>query len=269
MVKSFREAEHDGWVARAASYDEAFTTITNQAIPHVLAALGDVAGKDVLDVCCGPGHLAAAAAERGARVVGVDFASTMVGRARANHPAIDFREGDAEDLRFPDQAFDGVACAFGIMHLPHAERAIGEAQRVLRPGGVYVFTQWGLDDDLLRMVAGAVKTHGEAAPALPEAPPMMRFSDPGECRRVLEGAGFDRAAAELVALEWRTRRAQAVLDLIYAGAVRAALMIEAQDEAARARIRGAIVAAAEAKRSPAGEIVIRRPVVLASGRKGH
>jgi hypothetical protein len=45
MGESFREAEHAGWMVRADSYDALFSAITSQAIPHVLTALGDLAGK--------------------------------------------------------------------------------------------------------------------------------------------------------------------------------------------------------------------------------
>src|SRR5271166_5567693 len=58
---SFREAEHAGWKARADSYDAHFATITNQAIPKMLSAFDELAGRALLDVCCGPGHLAAVA----------------------------------------------------------------------------------------------------------------------------------------------------------------------------------------------------------------
>jgi SAM-dependent methyltransferase len=68
--------------------------------PHILSALGDLSGKAVLDVCCGPGHLAAAAVQRGATAEGIDFAPTMVAKAARNYPAIPFREGDAESLPY-------------------------------------------------------------------------------------------------------------------------------------------------------------------------
>ena len=55
---SFREAEHAGWTARADSYYAALAAVTGQAIPHILAVLGNsFDGRSLLDVCCGPGHL--------------------------------------------------------------------------------------------------------------------------------------------------------------------------------------------------------------------
>jgi len=266
MGGSFRDAEHAGWMARGESYDALFSAITSQAIPHVLALLGDLAGKAVLDVCCGPGHFAAAAAGRGAEAQGVDFAAAMVARARRNHPTIPFREGDAERLPFEDGAFDHVVCLFGIMHLAAPEAAIAEAHRVLRPGGSYAFTQWAEDDDLLQIVGTALAAHGRSDVDLPPAPPPMRFSDPDECRRALQSGGFRDVGALRIELQWRTDRAEAVLDLIESGAVRAALLLEAQEPARRARIHKAIIEAAETRRA-GSEIILDRPAVLASGKK--
>ena len=69
-----------------------------------------------------------------------------------------------------------------------------------------------------------------------------------------------------IAIEWKSDRAGAVLDLIYGGAVRAAMLLEAQQPASRAKIHDAIAAAARL-RSASDTIVIRRPTVMAYGEK--
>lgn len=264
---SFREAEHAGWMARAGSYDACFATITNQAIPNVLAAFGDLDGRALLDVCCGPGHLAAAATAAGAQAEGIDFAPTMVALAQRNYPAVPFREGDAEHLSQPDANFDAVACAFGVMHMTHPDLAVAEAFRVLRPGGVFAFTQWAAEDELLGIVADAVSRHGNPGVDMPLAPPLMRFSNPDECRRTLLAHGFREVLITRIELVWHGGQPEAVLDLIQGGAVRAAMLIEAQVPRDRERVHAAILEAVKLRRTPDCRYLVRRPVVLAKGRR--
>lgn len=266
MNGSFREAELAGWSTRPASYDQHLSPITNQVIAPIARALGALRGMSVLDVCCGPGHLAGALAAAGAVVEGVDFAPTMVAKARENYPGVKFQQGDAEALPHAAGAFDHVVCAFGVMHISQPEKAIAEAFRVLRPQGRYVFTQWAKDDELLKIVLSAIAEHGAPVANLPDAPPPLRFSDPTECRRVLEETGFVDVHDERVETTWTAEQPEVLLDLVYGGAVRAAIVLEAQEPARRARIHEAILDAAKS-RVVGGAVVIRRPVVMASGTK--
>jgi ubiquinone/menaquinone biosynthesis C-methylase UbiE len=265
MTASFRDAELSGWSARSASYDQHLAPVTNQVVAPVMALLESVVGKKVLDVCCGPGHLAGAIAASGAVVVGIDFAAPMVARARENYPKLAFRQGDAEALAYAEGAFDHVVCAFGVMHLSHPETAIAEAFRVLKQRGRYVFTQWAKDDELLGIVSTAIAEHG-APLSMPDAPPPMRFSDSLECRRVIEKSGFIEVRVDRVETTCTLQKPEALLDLIYGGAVRAAMVLESQEPARRARIHDVIIDAAK-RRLSEDRIIIRRPVVMASGVK--
>ena len=139
---AFHDFEHAGWERAASFYTDAFGPLTVQAAPALLDAVGATRGTVMLDVASGPGLVAAAAAERGVRVTGVDFASAMVDQARRRYPTIAFREGDAESLAFADGGFDAVVMSFGMLHLARPDAAIAEAHRVLRHGGRYAFTVW-------------------------------------------------------------------------------------------------------------------------------
>ena len=96
-------------------------------------------GERVLDVATGTGDLAvveAAAVGPEGKVVGVDSCGAMLDVAREReHGAVDFQEGDAMELRFPDASFDVVTIGFGLRNVADRGRALQEFQRVLRPGG--------------------------------------------------------------------------------------------------------------------------------------
>src|ERR687883_1318480 len=87
-------------------------------------------GRRVLDVCCGTGDLAIACARRGSTVTGVDFSAPMLERARRKAPEIEWVSGDALDLPFEDQGFDGVTVGFGVRNVEDLERALRELRRV-------------------------------------------------------------------------------------------------------------------------------------------
>src|SRR5690242_16566925 len=110
----FHRFEQAGWERAAVSYGDAFGSLTSQTIPALLEAAGVVRGTRLLDVASGPGYVASAAAELGASVVGIDFSPEMIVLAARQHPGLEFLEGDAESLAFPDRSFDAVAINFGV-----------------------------------------------------------------------------------------------------------------------------------------------------------
>ena len=101
---------------------------------------------------------------------------------------------------------------------------------------------------------------------LPPTPPLMRFSDPDECQRTLLRHGFQTALATRIDLVWLGDRPEAVLELIHGGAVRAAMLIEAQAPEDRKRIKAAVLEAVSTRRASGGYLV-RRPALLAQGHK--
>jgi len=117
------------------------------------AALAARPGERGLDVGCGPGLLACELArEVGAagRIVGLDSSEDMLALARARTERegvadrVELRRGDATRLDFPAGSFDFVTAVQVYLYVPDVERALGEAARVLRPGGrlAVVDTDW-------------------------------------------------------------------------------------------------------------------------------
>lgn len=265
---SFKVLERQGWAAKADDYDTFAGQITAGAVAPLLDAAGVRAGMRVLDVATGPGYVAGGAAARGAEAIGIDFATEMLAQARRRYPRIEFREGDAENLAFEAASFDAVICAFGMLHIADPDKAIAEAYRVLRPDGRFAFTVWAGPDrhDFFAMVLKAIESYGNMQVSLPPAPPIFRFSDPAECRKTLTQAGFVDAAVSELALTWRAPSIEAILDFVYRGTVRIAMVLERQTQDARERIHQAIRDSAQGL-ARGGTIEVAWPAVLASARK--
>ena len=100
----------------------------------VLVAAGDLAGRRTLDVGCGTGAFAAALAERGGKVWGIDASPEMLAEAQAKETSARFKEASAESLPFKDRWFERVVMRLSLHHLDRP-RALREAARVLVPGG--------------------------------------------------------------------------------------------------------------------------------------
>jgi demethylmenaquinone methyltransferase/2-methoxy-6-polyprenyl-1,4-benzoquinol methylase len=92
-------------------------------------------GSKALDVATGTGDLAIALRERGAEVIGADFAEKMLEIARKKAPDIDFRTGNALALEFEDNRFDAATVGFGARNFDDLDRGLSEMARVVKPGG--------------------------------------------------------------------------------------------------------------------------------------
>lgn len=141
-----------------------------------VAALAPAEGERVLDVGCGTGNAALAAARAGAAVVGVDPARRLLEAARARaeregFPGADFVEGDALALPVEDAAFDAALSVFGVIFAAPPRDAAGELVRAVRPGGRIVVTTWRPEGPLHEAVLLAREALG-----LPEDAPV--WGDP-------------------------------------------------------------------------------------------
>jgi SAM-dependent methyltransferase len=262
---AFHEFEHAGWERAASAYDRSFGELTMQSIGPLLDAAGAAPGLRLLDVACGPGYVAAAAARKGSSVVGVDFSSAMVGIANVANPGLEFREGDAENLDFPDCSFDAVVMNFGMLHLERPESAIAQAFRVLRPGGRYAFTVWDVPEKAVAfgIILQSIQAHGSMEVPLPAGPPFFRFSDPEEGRRTLTAQGFVNVQSLQVLQSWNLESGESLLETFRTAAVRTAALLNAQTPAALNRIQAEISSRVEKFRT-GDSIRLPMPAVLTS-----
>ena len=105
--------------------------------PAYLAVFDRVAlrtGMAYFDAGCGAGMAAQIAAQRGARVSGLDAAEKLLAIARTRTPAGDFRVGELEDLPFPDNVFDLVSGFNSFQYAGNPAVALREARRVAKAG---------------------------------------------------------------------------------------------------------------------------------------
>ena len=100
----------------------------------------------VLDVACGTGNVALAAARLGCQTEGIDIATNLLAQAHARAAAegldIRFLGGDAEELPYTDGEFDAVVTMFGAMFTPRPQVVAAELHRVTKPDGFVAMANW-------------------------------------------------------------------------------------------------------------------------------
>jgi demethylmenaquinone methyltransferase/2-methoxy-6-polyprenyl-1,4-benzoquinol methylase len=165
-------------------------------------------GDAVVDVCCGSGDLALAAAGAGGRVTGVDFSQPMLERARRKAPGVEWVEADALALPFADGTFDAVTIGFGLRNLAEPARGLAEMRRVLRSDGRIAVLELtrprGLLAPLYRVWfellvprAARLLPGGSAYAYLPAS--VRRFPGPFDVARLMAEGGFDEIRWRLFA----------------------------------------------------------------------
>ena len=174
----------------------------------------------ILEIAAGTGVVTralATALDPSASIVATDLNQAMLDEAAALGTArpVDWRQADAMALPFRDGEFDAVVCQFGAMFFPDKSKAFAETRRVLRPGGVFMFSVWDRISE--NEFADCVTTALESV--FPDDPPRFLartphgYHDPRTIERDLAAAGFHEPP-QIVTVAARSRAQSAAIPAI-------------------------------------------------------
>jgi SAM-dependent methyltransferase len=186
----FKETQREAWSSFLPV--EVITTIPAAKLVKFAQVRS---GQRLLDVACGTGVVAVTAARRGAKVSGLDLSPVLLERARHNAGVaavdIDFTEGDAEALPYPDGSFDVVLSQYGHIFAPRPAVVVKEMLRVLKTGGRIAFSTWPPEHFTGRMFSFLAQHVPPPPPGTePPAPPAL-WGDPNIVRERLGAAVTD------------------------------------------------------------------------------
>ncbi|CAD0186745.1 Demethylmenaquinone methyltransferase [Ruegeria sp. THAF57] len=264
----FGTAEKEGWSRpdTAESYAASLEGTAAQSVPELLRQARIGPGKQVLDLCCGPGVVTAGLLAAGAEATGLDFSPAMLQLARQNVPDAVFVEGDAMNLPFEDACFDAVTIGFGILHVPDPVSVLQEAHRVLRKGGRLSFSVWHgptiptILGDLFQVIGRL----GDPSVQLPPGPGLHDYADPEIVDTTLTKAGFSDISQSLVQNFVETQNADGMVTLFMEGTVRGGLLLRSQPTETLADIQAAMSELIKTKYGSNGPWKLPMPSVISA-----
>ena len=232
-------AEH--WGRRPCDWATLAEPSNAPLFAEVLKWLGVSLRTRLLDIGCGSGYAAAMAAKQGALVTGIDITPELIELARERVPSGEFQVGGMDDLPFEDASFDAAVGFNAFQFADDPGRAVGEAARVVKPGGLVgatTFAEPGRNESTALHLA--LEPLRNAIPAGPQHLP-YELSSSGGLERLLTGAGLEPVDSGEVPLAWRHDNVdEAVRAVLASGG--GAMAIEAAGEAsARAALERALI----------------------------
>lgn len=213
-LDAIRQAQQKTWSEGDFSM---VASLVNKVAEDLAEALEIVPDERVLDVACGSGNGAIAAARRAwGNTVGVDFVPALLERGRERAAVerldIEFVEGDAAELPFEDASFDVVTSIFGAMFAPDQQQAAAEILRVCKPGGRIGMANWVPDGPISSMFMVVAKYTPPPPPGF--VPPVLWGTE--ERVRELFGDGIANLRTERRGSRQAFRSADHYLDFFRA-----------------------------------------------------
>ncbi len=254
------------WAAEYRRLDALMAPVTAELLARARIA----PGERVLDVGCGAGDTALAAADRvgpGGQVTGLDISETLLDVARqraAGRPNVAFLGADAQTHRFAPGALDLILSRHGVMFFADPAATFRNLATALRPGGRIHFAAWAaaaLNPWVSEARAEAEARLGSVPPDPPRTPGPFAFAECGHVTDILAGAGFaDIVAGEAeTALEVAGRAEDAAALAATIGPVSYVMRLKGGGEADRAAIIEGLIRRFRRFEAPDG---VRLPAVM-------
>lgn len=202
VISEAAQVQRRLWGTDARAWAELAEPHNRPLFEAVLDAAGVGAGTRVLDVGCGTGLTLVLAAARGAVPSGIDITPELLAIARERLPDADLREGDMEALAFAEEAFDAVLGVNAFQFAGDPVRALTEAARVLRPGGMLAASLFA-EPERSQSTAVHDALSALVPPEHEEEHAPYALSAPGGLEGALAHAGLEVVAAGEVGCAWR------------------------------------------------------------------
>jgi ubiquinone/menaquinone biosynthesis C-methylase UbiE len=191
----------------AAYYDEFFGPLFFEPYAIEVANRIDPGLVSVaLEIAAGTGRVTRHIRERipaSAKLIASDISDDMLGEAKKklSHLDIEWQNIDAQQLPFSDNSIDLIVCCFGYMFVPDKPKAFAEAYRVLRPGGMFLFTTWdSLEKNEASYISRSITMDYLEEPLPASYNVATSMSDERVIGQLLQDAGFSKKAIEKVML---------------------------------------------------------------------
>jgi ubiquinone/menaquinone biosynthesis C-methylase UbiE len=158
----------------------------------------------VLEIAAGTGRVTRHIRERiatTAKLIASDISEEMLAQAKKklSHLDIDWQNIDAQQLPFSDNSIDLIVCCFGYMFVPDKPKAFAEAYRVLRPGGMFLFTTWDkLEHNAASYTSRSLAEKYLKGPLDESYDVAVSMNDEDVIRPLVEEAGFSKIFIEKV-----------------------------------------------------------------------
>lgn len=218
------------------AYDNFMGRYSVRLAPVFADFAGIAAGQHVLDVGAGTGALTAELGRRGADAAAADPSPPFVAALERRLPGVEVRAASAEELPWPDEAFDAALAQLVLTFMNDAPAGVAEMRRIVRPGGVVAACMWDRMGGM-EMLAAVHRTQ-QVVPgdgATPEARTLYRTRE--EIESLFTGDGFADMQTELLEVEAEYSGYDELWATLVDGAGPAGAWIKSLDDAGLAEAR--------------------------------